>query len=140
MATELELCVETLLEGDEPQLLQALDLGLEEIDVRQVRIRAAAPEAGRLRHEREPERMVSLAACGGALLHEPLEHHRVDELGRCLEGVGAGSRDDAQRRRERPAQLRDVDLHELASRGRRLRSPERLDELVQRARASVCDQ
>ena len=100
VTTELDQRVEPLLEGDQPQLLESLDLGLEEVEVCQIGVGPAAPEPRCLRGERERKRGVPVTACRGALLHKSLERHRVHELGRRLERIAPAAGHDPSLRRE----------------------------------------
>ena len=137
VAPERELCVDALLEGDEAQLLQALDLRLEKPRIPHVPVCTAAPESRRLLGERQGKRVVRVAPRRSAFLHQALEANRIHQRRRDFEHVRPSRRHDPGPRREGPPQLRDIDLHELAGRRRRVGLPERLDELVHGTRLAV---
>ena len=139
VAPERELRVDALLERDQTELFETLDLGMGELVVPQLPVGAPTPQSDRPLGERRRESVVALTPCGRGLDDEALETAHVDGLRRSVERIRAGSRRDPHGLGQRLAELRDVHLDELGRRGRGDVPPERLDELVDGARAPVRD-
>jgi len=125
MAAGGEVAVDRQLNGVEPQLLQAAGLARRERLVDHVGQRRPPPQRQRL--------------AGGAVGQQPLEPPHI-HLAVCeAQLVAAPARNDLRAptgRGQRLAQLRDVDLQHLRSSGRRLLSPQSLNEPVTRHRGA----
>jgi len=139
-ATELELRREPLLDRDEPQLLEPLALAPREVVVRELPVRATAPQRQRAIGERERERRVARLTCRDRLAQKSFEAGGIQCIGRERCCVRARSGRDLEANRQHLAQLRDVDLHELARGSRRRSVPDRVDELVDTACTAVGDE
>ena len=127
VAPGIEVLVDRDLERGRPQLLQAPDLRCGERLVGDVGQRRSVPQAQRLAR--------------GALSEQPLEAAGIHPAAAELQLVAApvrGDRVGLPLRGHRLAQLRNVELHHLGRRGRRLVAPEPVDQpLGRNGRAGV---
>jgi hypothetical protein len=119
VAAGSKVALDPLLKTAEPQLPQAGDLGPGEALGGEVRERGAAPEPERLL---EPSLLLQSPEARQIELVGPHPQQVAGRLG--LQALPA----------EQLAQLRDVHLQELVGRGRRRRTPNRVDQTVGRAR------
>jgi hypothetical protein len=108
----VEVVLDRVLERRQPQLLEPADLGARERLVSDVVERRAAPQFQRLARRARGDQAL-----------EPLG---IDEVGPDAQLVSVAARDDLGAvcaRRERLAQLRHIDLDQLARRRRRALAP-----------------
>lgn len=129
--TDREVCLDPVLHRGEPELLQASDLVLRELEQAQVGQGGPAPERERLAQRRGGADRISGGERVATPLEQTLEHRDVELIRSCVEDVASGARLDRPIAAERPSQARDRRLHGVGGRGRRL-LPE---ELVERSLA-----
>jgi hypothetical protein len=132
VAAELELGLEPFLLAGEPELLQPFRLAARELLVGELAVGAAAPERKPAPQQRVCQRRIRLAKGVASFAEQPLEPRRVEHALVHREPVAAAPSFDPCRRWEQFAQLRHVDLKQLA-RGRwGLFVPERLQQPIRR--------
>ena len=129
---EREFGLDPLLDRDEPQVLEAIDLGPRERLVGEVGQGAAAPEP-----ERGPERLERLPGLAGrvrstALLQEPLESMDVDLLRCDPQHVAPGPGQEQLLRVEALTQPGDLDVEVVARGAGRPVGPQLVDHPVAR--------
>ena len=81
MTAEAEKSGKPLLERDKSERLETLALGLREVVVRELAVRATPPEREPLLDERERECGVSRASCVARFVDQPLETLGIERLG-----------------------------------------------------------
>ena len=87
MATEREVRLDPLLDGDEPELVEPGDLGLGERLVEEVRKRRPSPETERLAERALGRSRIAARKSRPTLGREANEAMDVDALGRDLEDI-----------------------------------------------------
>ena len=128
MAARRQVAVDRALGRGQVQLLEAADLAGRERLLGDVGERRPAPQRERLARqvvgdERREAQRIDVAVAQAQLVPAP--------AGDDLRAVAAG--------RQRLANLRDVQLHHLGRRGRRILAPERLDESIARHRRALVE-
>src|SRR4051794_39013164 len=127
MTLALELRVDPLLDGGEPQLLEPADLGRRERLEREVGQRVAPPESERVAQRGWATRRIEPAR----LADEPREAAEVDRICLDLEHVPGVPSTDELRTEELP-ERRDGVLQGRGRGTRRLLAPDRADEELRR--------
>ena len=128
MTAQCQVGIDSLLDDDGSQLLEARDLRLRERLVDEVRERRPAPERERLAQGDLGRGCFAGLERSPPLLRQAREAVHIHMLWIELEDVaGRAGGDD---RAERLTELRDVDLDRVRGRLRRIAGPERLDEPV----------
>ena len=139
VTAERQLRIDSLLEGDEPKLVQPASLVRDDATVANVRERRAAPqrECGSQAIRREPGS--AARECVAPFAVEPFEPPRVDHLSLDVEHV-AGRPCEERVLTERRAQPRDVDPERAFRAPRRPALPELVDQPVARDRPPWLDE
>ena len=132
VASQRKLRVETFLDRDEPQLIEAVDLGLRELLVAELTQRVSAPERERAFDRRERLGRLAVRVFASAFVEELLEAADVDLLGVGLEDVPAGPGGERLVRFERLPQPRDLDVEAVVGPRRRPTRPKCLDQALAR--------
>ena len=136
--TERELGLEFLLERAQPQLVEAGDLGLREVVVGEVGEGLSPPKLERVPKHRICSFRIADHEAPSSLIEQTPEPVGVELVGVDEQEVATAGRSQARagpvtvRCAERAPQARDLNLNALDRGGRRLFSPERVDQAVDR--------
>ena len=137
MSPELQLDVEPFLDRGEAQFRDPSDLRRRELLVGELGERAASPQRLGLSQQFDGTREITACCSGASCRDELFEAVQVDRLRWNLERIATTARRDEARRAERAAQLRHQALQTVARRGRGLRPPQPVDELISRHRPTT---
>ena len=127
--TERELEVDPLLDHGEPQLRQPGDGRGRELLVREVGQGIAPPQRIRLGQQRDGPARITVGRRRVPRRNELLVPVHVDGFRRQLERVTAAAHGNELGRAQRPSQLRREPLQTVAHGGRRILTPQRVDDL-----------
>ncbi len=127
VAADAEIGVDALLDGAETELGQPEHLGTDRLLVGYVGVRRTSPQlqgggqhvAGLGRRRFEERRTANQLGC---------EPNRIDRQQIRIDPVAGASRLQRKPRTQAPSDVRDVNLHRLARRGRRILAPQSVDQ------------
>jgi hypothetical protein len=143
---ERQLCLDQLLEGRDPGIVEACHFGLGEGLIGEIRQRRAAPQRERVLELRHGRSHVAVSQFHTGLGDQPFEAMRVEplrierELVAALAGYDRAGRAAPVVTAQRLTKPRDMHLQRLGRASRRILAPQLVDQAVGRERLVEVDQ